>query len=168
MGTLDDYFKLSSLPADINYSAQALQYSKSIRLCDNYCGAYIYNVPWEEKPLNAEVSKKDSLHEKTCSILNGVWMIAGASNWYPDGTFLKPTERLIEGIIKLQKKELTVKQLFEEIESLYKTAIQLDGSLHARQVKNEEYRTKWKQEKERKKAERERRAGYRSNNNNQG
>jgi hypothetical protein len=145
--TIDDYLNLPQ----IHYSSQAFKYKNTIRLCDNDCGAYIYNVPGQEKPLNAEISKKDSLHENTCSVLLKTWMIAKASNWYPSGSFLGSTELLIEGIIKIYKKELTVKVLFEEIEELYGTAIWLDGSLHARKVKNEEAKQQWKEEKERKK-----------------
>ena len=154
--SLDD-FPNERLPL-INYSKQAREYKNSIRLCDNDCKAYIYNVPWEEKPLNAEESKKDSLHETTCSRLLQAKMILGALNWFPDGTFLKPTEKLIQGIIDLHKFDLTVKQLFDKIQELYNIAIQLDGSLHSRQVKNEEYRKQWKKEKERKKAEKTRKA----------
>jgi hypothetical protein len=138
----------------IHYSKEALEYQNTLRLCDNFCGAWLYYPPWSDKPINAEKSKNNSLHENTCSRLLGTWMIAGASNWFPDYSFLHKTEKLIEGIIRLEKKELTIKQFLELIHELYETAISLDGSLHARKVKNEGFRQQWKQEKESKKAER--------------
>lgn len=137
----------------IHYSKGALDYIDTVKLCDNFCGAYIYYPPWSDKPINAEKSKNDSAHEYTCSRLLDTWMIAGSSNWFPDYSFLVDTQILIEGIIKLEKEKMTLKEFSDEISKLYKTAIKLDGSIHARQVKNEEFRQKWKEEKERKKAE---------------
>ena len=136
----------------INYSKQALKYGNTLRLCDNFCGTWIYFVPWQPKPLNAEESKKDSLHEDTCSKLLDAKMMLGALNWFPDGVFLVPLQELIRGIVELESKELTIKQFLELIDRLYKTAINLDGSIRARQAKNEAYRAQWKKEKERKKA----------------
>lgn len=143
----------------VHYSTRALQNKHTIDLCDNDCGAYIYR--YNGQYYNAEITKKDSLHKDTCSVLLKTWMIAESLNWFPDYSFLHHTEKLIEDIVKMYRQDLTVKDLLATSKSLYDAAIKLDISLHARKVKNEESRKQWKEEKERKKAERTRRANNR-------
>ena len=91
----------------INFSARALENKRLgsfIALCDNDCSAWVYKDLEDGKIKNAEVSKKDSEHWGTCSVLKHVWMIASGLNWFPSYSFLQEVEDIIEAAHKLEKK----------------------------------------------------------------
>lgn len=134
----------------VHFSKRALENSRTIELCNNDCGAYIYKL--QGQYYNAEVSKKDSLHKTTCSVLLKTWMIAESLNWFPDYAFLLDVEELVRSIKKMHEKEMTVKKLLEEIERLDKIGESLTTSLKQRKNINEQARIEWSKEKARKKA----------------
>lgn len=92
----------------IHFSERALR-NKSIpngwiNLCDNLCGAWVYYDFATGTIRNAEISKKDSEHWETCSVLKHVWMIASGLNWFPSHSFLKEVEAIIKAAGELEKK----------------------------------------------------------------